>query len=68
MLCPTSTGCCELSPAYKAKVTCSCPESLGSIAKAQTGVEMICLEGFIIINCVVTTGCVGTVHPDLGKG
>lgn len=63
--CQTSTGSCELRPANKAKVSSSSPKCLSSITKAQASVEMISWEGFIIVDGVVATGCMRTIHPNL---
>lgn len=61
----TSSGCCELSPADKPKVSCPSPECLSSIPKAEASVEMISLKSLTIIDGIVATGCMGTIHPDL---
>lgn len=61
----TSGGCCEFSPADEPKVSCSSPERLSSIAKAEASVEVICLKSLTVIDGVVATGCMGTVHPNL---
>lgn len=61
----TSSGRCELRPADKTKVSCPSPERLSGIPEAEAGVEMIRLKSLTVIDGVIATGCVGTVHPNL---
>lgn len=61
----TSSGCCELSPADETKVSCPSPERLSSIPKAEASVEMISLKSLTIVDGVIATGRMGTVHPNL---
>lgn len=63
--CCTSAGGCELRATNKPKVPGPSPEGLRGVAEAQAGVEMIGLKGFVVVDGVVATGRVGTVHPDL---
>ena len=61
----TSSGCCELRPADKPKVSCPGPEGLRSITEAQAGVEMVSLKSLTIVDGIVATSCMGAIHPDL---
>lgn len=63
--CCTSAGSCELCPTNKPQVSGPSPERLRGVAEAQAGVEMIGLKGFVVVDGVVATGRVGTVHPNL---
>lgn len=61
----TSGGRCELCPADETKVPRPSPECLGGIPKAEASVEMISLKSLTVIDGVIATGCVRTVHPNL---
>jgi hypothetical protein len=61
----TSSGRCELSSADETKVSCPGPECLGCIPKTEASIEMISLQSLTVIDGIIATGCVGTVHPDL---
>lgn len=63
----TSGGSCELCPADKAQVACPGPECLGGVPEAEASVEMVSLKSFAVIDGVVATGRVRTVHPNLQK-
>jgi len=60
----TSVGISELSASEETKVACPGPQSLG-LPKAESGVEVICLEALLPINGVVATGTVRRGYPDL---
>lgn len=61
----TSSGRCKFSPADKTKVSCPSPECLSCIPEAEASVEMISLKCLAIVDGVIATGCMGTVHPNL---
>lgn len=62
----TSTCVQQLSPLDEAQVARPGPQSLG-ISKAEFGIEMICLQAFLPVDGVVSTGTMRAIHPDLGK-
>lgn len=61
----TSSGRRELGPADKTQVSCSSPERLSSIPKAEASVEMISLKSLTVVDGVIATGRMGTVYPYL---
>ena len=61
----TSSGCCELRPADKTQVSRPSPEGLGSIPKAEAGVEVVSLQSLTVVDGIIAAGCMGTVHPNL---
>lgn len=62
----TSACIQQLSPLDEAQVACPGPQSVG-LPKAESGVEMICLQALFPVDGVVATGAMRTIHPDLNE-
>lgn len=62
----TSACIQQLGPLDEAQVASPGPQSVG-LPKAESGVEVVCLQALLPIDGVVATGAVRAIHPDLHK-
>lgn len=60
----TSTGIQQLGPLDKAQVAGASPQGVG-LPEAEARVEVVGLQTLLPIDGIVSTGTVGTGHPDL---
>lgn len=60
----TSAGVGQFGPAEEAQVSGPSPDGL-RVSEAESGAEMVRLQGLVSVDGEVTAGVVAAVHPDL---